>query len=300
MSMKDSLLHPNAGPLRIGAVAVAGLAALQVAAGAGQTAVLGLTVVLITVAVAILIECYLQVTNRRFDTGLIQTMFLLSRDEELFPFLESMAGSLLQTSNRTDPIYRTAAIDQLQNLARQHETVASGTIEFSGTETWRLVYEQLLRSPGLHSYRSVSWVRSEDYWQDGPGRQSVKLNAELQSGQRVTVERIVILADSLWPSDREPPAERIRQWFHEQHSDGIWIGLVRESALTKERDLLQDIGIYGSRAIGTQEFDENSQPVRFTIQFDFSEITAAEDRWKRLSVYATSYQDFLDQVTLDE
>ena len=33
-------------------------------------------------------------------------------------------------------------------------------------------------------------------------------------------------------------------------------------------DLLADFGIYGDRAVGTQELDEQSRTVRFTLSFD--------------------------------
>ena len=56
---------------------------------------------------------------------------------------------------------------------------------------------------------------------------------------------IVILADDLWPTDSDLPVELLRQWIHEQSVHGIWIRLVRESALRKEPDLVCDMGIYG-------------------------------------------------------
>lgn len=300
MKIKDILFHPDCRPMRIALTAVAALAALQVALSTGDHWGLGLIAVLSVVTVFVQFECYLHLTHTPFDSGLLQKLFLLSRDRELFPLFETIAGTLLRTSHQSDPIFRKTAIEQFNGFARQFDVIAGGTIEFPGTETWRIVYEQLLRSPGLHSYRSVSWVRNEDYWQDGPGRQTLRLNAELQADQRISIQRIVILADSLWPTDRELPSERIRQWLHEQHTEGIWIGLIRESMLKKERVLLQDMGIYGSRAVGFQEFDEASQPTRFVIKFDFNEVTNAEDRWKRLRVYSTSYQDFLDQLPLGE
>lgn len=300
MKAKDILFHPDCRPVRMAITAAAGLAALQIALSVGNRWDLGLIAVLSVITVFIQFECYLHLTYTPFDTGLLQKLFLLSRDRDFFPLFESIADTLLRTSHQSDPIFRKTALEQLQGFAKQFDVIAGGTIEFRGTETWRIVYEQLLRSPGLHSYRSVSWVRNEDYWQGGPGRQSLKLNAELQGDQRIRIERIVILADSLWPTDRDLPSERIRQWIHEQHSEGIWIGLIRESMLTKERDLLQDVGIYGSRAVGFQEFDEASKPARFVIKFDFDEVTSAEDRWKRLRVYSTSYQDFLDQLPLNE
>lgn len=244
---------------------------------------------------ALLLDCWLLLRRRPLDSGLLQIPFLLAHDRDVFSRFETISRSLLRISQNPDLIYRSATFDRLEELAEEFNQLASGTIEFRGTETWRIVYEQLLRSPGLHSYRSVAWVRNEGYWQSEPGRQSLRLNMELHRQQRVTVERIVILADEVWPSEADSPTERVRQWIHQQHHDGIRIAIVRESALRSEPDLLQDTGIYGSRAVGFQHLDDLRQPARFELKFDFDEIVQAEERWKRLSVYATPWQDFLDQ-----
>ena len=58
-----------------------------------------------------------------------------------------------------------------------------------------------------------------------------------------------------------------------------------------------DLGIYGTRAVGFQEQDEQGKTASFTLTFDFPEILAAESRWQRLSVYGVSYQNLLDQAT---
>jgi hypothetical protein len=79
----------------------------------------------------------------------------------------------------------------------------------------------------------------------------------------------------------------------EQHSAGIWIKLVRRSQLAKEPDLVADIGIYGSRALGTQVLDERCQTVQFTLTFDYTKVAEAEDRWNGLSTYAESVRRFL-------
>jgi len=186
------------------------------------------------------------------------------------------------------------------NVSERLHRVALGEITYRDTEVWRLAYEQLLRSPGLFQYRSVSWMTTDSYWQNEPGRQSLKLNLELHESQQITVERIVILKDSDWLNDGELPTPRIRQWIHEQHVHGIWIALVRESQLRSEPDLLADFGVYGSRAVGFQQIDEQAKTKSFVLQFDFKAIEAAEARWQRLQVYATSYADLLDHLPLDE
>ncbi len=245
----------------------------------------------------------LTVTNsHRAATALgmshLETPFLLARDADMFQRYRAVSESLLKASRNPDPIFREIVLEHLDELVRRTATIAEGTFVFEGTETWRLVYERLLRSPGLHLYRSVAWVKNANYWQDEPGRKSMAVNFELHEGERLNIERIAIIADELWPVGDVWPAELLRQWLHEQHARGIWIKFVRQSALAKEPDLIADIGIYGSRALGIQELDEHCRTVRFTLTFYYTSVAAAEDRWKRLAVYAESFAGYLDRYEM--
>ena len=230
--------------------------------------------------------------------SLLETPFQLSRDADVFQRYQAVVESLLAISRNADSIYREIALEQLDDLARRASAIADGTFVFEGTETWRIVYERLLRSPGLHLYRSVAWVKNANYWQDEPGRKSMAVNFELNDAEQLNIERIAIIADELWPIDDVWPVESLRQWLHEQHARGIWLKFVRQSALANEPDLVADIGIYGSRAVGTQELDEHCRTIRFTLTFDFSQVSAAEERWKRLAVYAESWSGYLDRYEI--
>ena len=183
---------------------------------------------------------------------------------------------------------------KLTSLAAEVQSLARGTIVFSSTETWRTVYEQLLESPGLDSYRSVAWVKTGDYWQDRPGRQSMRLNFEMVR-RGMSIERILILREELWPPGRRLPASAIRPWIDEQHAHGIRVSLVRESEILSEPDLLADFGIYGERATGIHELDEQGRTLRFILQFDLEGLKLASDRWSRLALYASPYSDLLDR-----
>ena len=227
--------------------------------------------------------------------SLLETPFLLAQDAEVFERYRKFTAALLQLSERRDPIFHELAIEHLDDLLAQAQRIAGGTFLFEGTETWRMIYERLLRSPGLHLYRSVAWVRHRDYWQDEPGRKSMAVNFELNDAERLNIERIAIIADELWPQSETWPTERIRQWLHEQQMRGIWTRFVRESALKNERDLVADIGIYGSRAVGIQELDAECRTVRFTLSFDFEQVAGAEERWNRLAIYAESFSAYLDR-----
>ena len=98
-------------------------------------------------------------------------MLAMAADTAVFGLYQSLGQSLrLMTSNQ-DPIYRELAIDRLRQVNEEAAAVAVGRIEFHGTEAWRQAYEQLLRSRGLYSYRSVAYACTPSYWQDEPGRQ---------------------------------------------------------------------------------------------------------------------------------
>lgn len=224
--------------------------------------------------------------------------FQLARDETIFARYHRATELLLKISRHTDPIFRAIAVEQLDELNRRMTTIAASSLVFEETETWRIIYERLLRSPGLYLYRSVAWVRNVDYWQDEPGRKSMAVNFELRANNQLNVERIAIIVDELWPATNRWPAEPIRRWLHEQHVHGIDVKLVRESALKQEPDLTADIGIYGSRALGTQELDDHGHTARFVLTFDYTKVTEAEDRWNRLAIYAESYDEYLDRYEI--
>jgi hypothetical protein len=255
---------------------------------------------LILVTVGWLVYRAMRIEANESEPSLLETPLRLARDDEVFKRYQELSRSLLRISWQNDPIYRELALQQLAATSERIRNVAQGEITFRDTEVWRLAYEQLLRSPGLYQYRSVSWMTTDSYWQDEPGRQSLKLNMELHERQQIMVERIVILKDSDWLNDRDLPAPKIRQWIHEQHVHGIWIALVRESQLQSESDLLEDFGIYGSRAVGFQRVDDHARTKSFVLKFDINAIEEAESRWKRLQVYATAYDDLLDHLPLDE
>ena len=241
------------------------------------------------------------VKRRLAEPSLLETPFHLAHDAEIFDRYRQFAQEMLRISGRSGQIYRKCAMESLDTAIAQIAIVGDGKILFDDTEAWRLVYEKLLRDASVTVYRSVALVRHPAYWQDGAGSQSMQLNLELVSQSIITLERTVILADELWPTDVDLPSESMRQWIHEQSVHGIWMRLVRESALRQEPDLVRDMGIYGYNAVGFQEFDaDHLRTSRFTLDFDFTAIREAEDRWNRLNVYATSYKDLLDQFRLTE
>jgi hypothetical protein len=221
-------------------------------------------------------------------------------DQKLLAQVQRIVDACSLASMIHDPIHRELLLERIGDLATGMEVMATGSVEFDTTERWRLFYEQLLTSPGLHKYQSVAWVRDDSYWHSEAGLNSIRLNHRLSELQQLTIERIVILSDELWPDRKALPVVRIQDWLIEQHHHDISLWLVRESELAHEADLLMDLGIYGIRATGIQELDDEGGTRRFTLQFGFEHVQAAQERWKRLLVYAVKYRDFLDRYSVTE
>lgn len=280
----------------ISLAAFAILCALSVVVWATTTpkVALGYLCLLVCVSVGLLFRLLNIATNQTHPETL-QTLLDLARDTELAKLHESIAADLTSIANQRDPIFRELALSRVKTVAEECHLLGNNNVEFTSTESWRVIYEALLRSPGTHLYRSVAYIESDQYWQDAPGQQSIKLNLELHKQQIVTVERTSIIADHLWPADDLFPVEAIHAWLEQQHRHGIWIRLLRESQLDDDPDLLLDFGIYGNRAVGIQTADPTGRTIRFLLDFNFESIQIAEQMWDRLAVYATSYGDLLDQ-----
>lgn len=253
--------------------------------------------VLLSVVIALLVR------RRRPDDdssiGLLETPFYLSHDAEIFERYRQMSQQLLRISQRSSKVYRDLALQILDEMTRRCVEMGQGRIVFLETETWRLAYERLLRDPTVFTYRSVAVVRNSKYWQDAAGSGSMQFNFQMIDDQVITIERIVVVADHLWPKDQELPDDELRQWIHEQSVHGIWMKLVRISDLKNEPDLVRDMGIYGQLAVGTQQLaDDNLRTQRFILNFDLNEVREAERLWEKLGVYSAGYKDLLDQFRL--
>ena len=229
------------------------------------------------------------------DNDILGIPLALASDRQALDLHWALAKSLRRISANLDPIYRDLALERTRQLNTEMGEIARGRIVFAGTETWRMAYEQLLRSRGLYQYRSVAVIRTAHYWQDEPGRKSMAANYVAQNEQALHIERIAIIADSLWPPSERFPIEPLHTWLEDQHAHGLSIQLIRLSELEREPDLVIDMGIYGIRALGIQEQDERGRTVRFTLSFDFPEVLAAEQRWERLSLLATPFNEILGQ-----
>jgi hypothetical protein len=261
-----------------------------------QIAVLGSTVsILAGLFVAYVEQEDAREKSRAELLGTLRVPLELVTEADLFERYVAFGISLVALARRRDePVLHKFSLVKLDSINEQVRRLAEGRILFSATETWRTVYEQLLQSPGLGIYRSVAWVKARDYWQDAPGRQSMRLNVALaQKGLRI--ERIIILRDSLWPEGSRLPLPAIRPWIQHQHESGIVVSLVREGDIAGESDLAADFGLYGDRAVGIQEVDEEARTVSFVLEFDEASIRLARAWWDRLLLYASPYADLIDR-----
>ena len=255
---------------------------------------------IVVVVLALAVDIWRRAATLSEYGELLSTPLLLAQDQQILDLYRSVASSLRDISAHFDPIYHDLAVQRVQQLDRELVGIAQGQIVFTGTETWRMSYERILRSRGLHLYRSVAYAKTADYWQDEPGRQSMQVNFALLGEGKLDIQRIVIVPDQFWPMGESFPLEPLATWLDEQHRHGLSLQLVRLSCLSNEPDLVADFGIYGNRALGLQDVNDQGRTVRFTLSFDFTDVLAAEKRWQRLSLYATPYRDLLDQSTSRE
>ena len=185
----------------------------------------------------------------------LQVPVLLASDPSLTEHFVELSEALARLSQSNDEVLREVALIRLAVLTNELTAISMGSVVFDSTETWRTVYEKLLRADDVSEYLSVAWVRTADYWQDAPGRRSTELNL-LRAHEGLLIERLAILNDSVWPQEAALPKEPIRRWLLDQHEHGMSILLVRESQLSLEKNLVADFGIYGDRAVGYQELDD--------------------------------------------
>jgi len=204
-----------------------------------------------------------------------------------------IVAALDKIPSQQDPLFRELALVRTAALRDEVELLAAGEIVFANTETWRAAYERLLVGLNMSTYYSVAWVRTSDYWRDQAGRRSIRLNYDLLD-RGLQIERILILPDGLWPIDSALTSDSIKIWIEEQHYRGISLSLVRQSDLKRESDLITDFGIYGARAVGEQELDDQSRTVRFCLTFGDAAVRQARERFDRLKVFSTPCREVLD------
>lgn len=255
-------------------------------------------VFLLATCLLLLVSIVREIRHLRDSIPAANVLTSVVANQPLFTYLRQITDACSAAVKIQDKLHRDLCLEQIQTAANDVSNAAAGDFDFESTERWRTYYERLLTSPGLHVYRSVAVVRKPSYWQTEAGLKGIQLNHQLSESKRLTIERVVVLTNELWPDRNVLPVEKIQEWLIEQHHHGISLYLAREFELSGEADLLVDMGIYGSRAVGIQELDDHGNTRRFTLQFDMEHVQQAEERWQRLLVYAVKYSDFLDRYTI--
>src|SRR3954452_711576 len=116
-----------------------------------QIAILGSTVsILAGLFVAYVEQEDAREKSRAELLGTLRVPLELAREADLFEHYIAFGNSLIALARRSDePVLHKFALVKLDSINEQLRTLAEGRIDFSATETWRTVYEQLLQSPGL-------------------------------------------------------------------------------------------------------------------------------------------------------
>jgi hypothetical protein len=288
----------NNGPIRIASIVAGASALLTVVCwmfASLQTFLLAIGLVLSVVA-GLVTYLILRKVSPDFQSDTLELLFQLAKDEKVDQAQKRISKALYAASRRKDAVFQNLLDTRLATLTDDLRQLGKGRIEFANTESWRVFYEQLLRAPSTTTYHSVAHIETQYYWQDGAGEKSTRLNLELHDSGKIRIERLAIIADHLWPQDEPFPSNPIRRWIDQQHRYGIWIELVRESALAAEPHLIADFGIYGFRAVGRQIADSSGRTTHFTLSFEYEDVKEAEANWERLKVFTKSYASILDQV----
>jgi len=222
--------------------------------------------------------------NTPLSTALIERERALGKE---------LTEALDRIRTHRDPLFRQLALAETGLAANQLARLSAGEIVYTSTSSWRAAYEELLRGLDFTIYRSVARVRTSSYWRDSAGKRSLRLNYDLLD-RGLRIERVLILPELLWPMQAPLPNSNILTWIEEQHYRGIALSLVRESDLFSESDLISDFGIYGERATGEQELDEESRTISFRLSFSEAAVHSAHERWSRIQVFSRPCQEVID------
>jgi hypothetical protein len=114
--------------------------------------------------------------QRKWDTIIssIPVPFDLALTPGFFKEYTRISESLVKIAKHSDLLFRDLALTRIEGVAGEIELLARGQIIFHATETWRTAYQHILETLRLKTHYSVALVRTGDYWNDSPGRQSMR------------------------------------------------------------------------------------------------------------------------------
>jgi hypothetical protein len=99
-----------------------------------------------------------ELRDRRRDELLerLRVPVALAPEHDLFEQYAALSDALAAVAGSSDPVLRDVAGLKLAAIVEEVRGLAQGRIVFTGTETWRAVYERVLDRPGLGHYGSSS------------------------------------------------------------------------------------------------------------------------------------------------
>gem|GEM_PF-5292983 len=215
----------------------------------------------------------------------------IATDPNVRNFYDGTIDALCEAFEIKDDVFRELAISVLNEFRLRLSELSRGTVSFRA-ESFRFIYQKILSQEDVRSYKSIAWLKSENYWADEAGKFSVDFNYNLLAKGK-SLERIFILRDKVWMN------KRVKKWIHEQRSRGVDVKIVKESSIPPEEDLLYDLGIYGDRAVGYLQQDDNCRTLRFDLHFDKIQIDKAMDIFERLKTHAlrpSEVETYLDSI----
>lgn len=192
---------------------------------------------------------------------------------------------LSECESLASEVFRKQVRLRLRDFRERLGRLGEGRLIFESTETWRTVYEDVLKACQTRRYLSVALIRSDDYWRDAPGENSLDFNYELIE-HGFHVHRVFIIDEFFWPRAARTPSTGLFHWIQSQRLRGVEVSLIRLTDLEDEPTLVSDMGIYGSDAVGWQQTDFEGRTVTYEISFDLNAVTEAEQRWHQLLLFA--------------
>src|SRR5262245_4621402 len=85
-----------------------------------------------------------------------------------------LVTAIVAGASHFHPAFQKLLAPHLAALTEQTRPWLHGQLTYPNTEAWRAAYELVLSDPDITEYRSVAWVKSEDYWQDLPGQHAMQ------------------------------------------------------------------------------------------------------------------------------
>jgi len=252
-----------------------------------QLAAVGVYVTLLLgLVVAVLIRAVSVDATMRENNEISQR---IAQNPRVRKFYDETIEPLSRAFKIDDNVFGSLVEEKLTDFQNELSTeLSTGRISFPA-EAFRVTYADILNQPDIKEYRSVAWVKSEDYWQDQAGKSSIRFNFDLlQKG--VGIERIFIVREAVWDSTK------IKNWIRQQRDyrvkiDGkqtenrIRIAVASEGRIPAEENLIEDYGIYGDRAVGVQNIDDKCKTTTFDLYFDKAKIAKAKRSFEKLKVH---------------